>query len=1480
MYELSRVRLFSVGPAGARYQDVTLDLRGVGEQVKVAHQEDLFAADDPSDGAARVPRRPAPASVLFLENGGGKSVLLKLIFSVLLPGRRQVVGTTSTSVLEKFVLAEDVAHVACEWMHTATGRLLVTGKVSEWRGHVASTDPEKLADAWYSLRPHAGFGLDQLPFTVDKRRVTATAFRERLHEADRDDPQCELTWETGQRDWTRHLVDTGLDPELFRYQRTMNAGEGEAAEAFSFPSDEAFVDFLLRAVLDPEEPQNLADLVAGYATKLAQREELETERDFVDGTLERLTPLVEAEALAGSSRAREQAARDAARSLAEAIVARRAAEDERAAGAAAALADTEEAERDAARAEKRLQDTVAELRRLTAALEVDAATRAEADATRDRDDARSTVDAWAAVEPVLRYRVAAGEAARLRTRVDSEQEKARPALHARTDAARVLAAALHATASEADAASGAAGTEQEAADRRAAAARAVEVERSAEAAVAEQAGERARADLAAVDEAVSAAERDGHLEPGADVATAASEARERAQRTARAVDELHAKMERVRRDRRGAEERRSDARSAAEAARSAVDTAASAHDDAVAAREALAAEPRAAELLGVDAVRPDSDAELLVERLTAAIGTAERERTAAAGEQARDQRALQALGSGGLLPEPPEVEAALGVLEAAGVTAWSGWRYLTMLPSGSRDAVLARLPHLVDGVLLNSPDDLPRAREELTAARLLPSCLVAVGTTAAMHEPDTAPGVELVVPPNPAMYDEDAAAQVRETLTAETAARASRMEELAAAVDGDRELRSRFAAWRERRPTVDALADALQERRDALTAAERDAAEAAAAVAALDERADALEADRPERERAAAAARERADALEALRTRVSGRDDLVERQRAAPAAAARAGEAAASARSTAETAAAAAVDAGRTRDRQEATAVRAREELAALPLSETDTLPSDPPESPLSVLREEFRRADSAYATAEVDADLRGRLESAEQALVAARQPIDALGAGVLEAAEALLRNPDGSDSGSRRAAAEQARAALNAADDRLRTASAERAVAQRSLDSFPDRPRPIDGYDRPRDAAHGRELVEQADGDRRAAEDAAVSARRASQAARDTHASATRSAEGFGHVVAGMDDVPDATGAAPFDGDVDAALTTTKQRQSAVRAAAGERHGAERDVREAVDAVAQFAQDARFSSLSGPVRKHISGVARADMPGLAPEWIAALRPRLRSLDDDLAHIERHRSGIVTRLSGMVGEAVRTLRLAERLSELPDGLGDWSGQKFLRVRFETVEDSVLRHELGDVVDRAASSVNGPKASRELRDGMSLLLRGVRAAMPKGVRVEMLKPDAVLRTERLRVSEIRDVFSGGQQLTAAIVLYCTMAALRAHQRGQGRRPHAGVLFLDNPIGRASAGYLLELQFGVARALGVQLVYTTGLFDAGALAAFPLIIRLRNDADLRAGRKYLSVDDRVATVLGEPPDADGTGSVTATRLYRRPEPAAGS
>ncbi|SFM59346.1 hypothetical protein SAMN05216207_1001240 [Pseudonocardia ammonioxydans] len=1514
MYELARVRLFSVGPTAARFQDVTLDLRGIGRPIEAAVQEDLFAPDTLDRST---PRRPSPASVLFLENGGGKSVLLKLIFSVLLPGRRQVVGTTSTTVLENFVLAEDVAHVVCEWVHVGTGALLVTGKASEWRGHVASSDPEKLADAWYAFRPVPGYGMDELPFTHERKRITLAAFKDRLHTAHRDHPGTELVWETGHRDWTRHLVDLGLDPELFRYQRAMNAGEGEAAEAFSFSSDEAFVDFLLRAVLDPTEPQNVAELVAGYADRLAQREELESEREFVDGTLSLLEPMVSAEEAAATAREAETAARDALRTTASQIAARRIAEQTRSRTTEGEAEQAVEAEQTAARASERLQETVDELRRLTAGLTVEAAQRVADAATRERDETAAVSTARDAVEPVLAHRVAAAEAARLRARVDEEEQKARPALQARQDAARELSAALLRTAAEADDAAAVAEETRSAAEDRAGAAHREQVERTADAVRAESAASQARDSLTDLDRRIEAAVVAGHLPAGSgpgDVEAAADAADTAAGAATAALAEADTTAATIRDERRAAETRRTAAQEEAAGARAAAATAETARDAAGAQSEELAAEPRPAELLGVDTVRPDADAALVVETLTAAIRAAERERTVLLGDQRRDERALHALGDGGLLPDPPEIESVLEVLEKAGITAWSGRRYLAMLPAGDRGGVLERLPHLAGGVLLNDAGDAARARAVLDDARLLPACLVAVGATAALNaDTAAAPGIELVVPPNPALHDEDAAEQVRVRLAAETAERADRLAMLESTLDDDRRLRDRFAALRDRRPTLDELAgaaaDAVRARDEAVGAHSATVAE----VVALDERADRLTTDRPGLERTVAETRRRAEALAALRGELERRPGLEERERTGTADATRLRTEADAAGAAAEQAGREAAAAQQTRDRQRSIAANARDEAAALPVdgaptpeeskgaptpeeskwtptpeeskrtptpeeskrtpaSEESPDPQSAPDTPLPELRDAFQRARDAYASAAVDTDLRGSLERAEADAAAKRVTVDGLPRSVVEAATAFLHTPDGADAASRRAAAEQARSAYADAERRRADAATELAVARKELERFGTDERPIDPYEAPRDAEHGRELVARAAADLDAAGTTLERARRVRQAAEEAHRTAAELARGFGHVVDGLEETPE-PGGVPFEGDVDDAVAGLKQHQARLREAAADRSRAERKVQAGVDAVARFAQDPRFATLSSPVHRHIGGVDRSEMPALAREWIEALRPRLRSLDDDLGNIDRHRSGIVTRLSGMVGEALRTVRLAQKLSQLPDGLGDWSGQQFLRIRFEELDDAALRHELGVVVDRTAEAAAGSSRSRDRRDGMSMLLRGVRAAMPKGVRVEMLKPDAVLRTERLRVSSIKDVFSGGQQLTAAIVLYCTMAALRAHQRGHGRRGHSGVLFLDNPIGRASAGYLLELQFGVAQALGVQLVYTTGLFDAGALSGFPLLIRLRNDADLRAGRKYLSVDERVAHSV--PDRAEGGGRISATRVYRRPE-----
>lgn len=386
-------------------------------------------------------------------------------------------------------------------------------------------------------------------------------------------------------------------------------------------------------------------------------------------------------------------------------------------------------------------------------------------------------------------------------------------------------------------------------------------------------------------------------------------------------------------------------------------------------------------------------------------------------------------------------------------------------------------------------------------------------------------------------------------------------------------------------------------------------------------------------------------------------------------------------------------------------------------------------------------------------------------------------------------------------------------------------------------------------------------------------------------HRTAEDSAGGFDETAAllrdllrdhGADD--DTEAPEPYPGSLDEARQSAAEARRSLRGCAADLSAAESAVREASDVLVRHANSTRYEQVRTPARQQIRELPAAALPEHAEKWAAAFAPRLRVLTDELAQLERNRDSIVDRLRGLVESALTTLRSAQRLSQLPEGLGEWSGQEFLRIRFEEPDQATLTERLGEVIDEATRAAL-KKNSDLRRDGMSLLLRGVQAALePKGIAVEILKPDAVLRAERVPVGQMGDVFSGGQLLTAAIALYCTMAALRSNDRGRDRHQHrhAGTLFLDNPIGRANATYLLELQRAVSDALGVQLLYTTGLFDTTALAEFPLVIRLRNDADLRAGLKYISVEEHLRPGLPQQ-DPNGEtavhGEITATRMFKR-------
>ncbi|WP_314173588.1 coiled-coil domain-containing protein [Streptomyces winkii] len=1562
MYELSRIRLYSIGPAGARYADTVLDLRGVGGPVPspAPAQADFF-----EDEPAGPPRRPAPAGVLFLENGGGKSVLLKLIFSVMLPGHRNTLGGASSGVLRKFLLADDCGHVALEWQHTRTGETVVVGKVSEWRGRQVSSDPRKFAEAWYSFRPGPGMTLDSLPVaesaalrpaseggsTARGRRRTMKGFRDVLTETGKAYPNLDVAWEEVHERWTERLTGLGLDPELFRYQREMNADEGEAAGLFAVKNDSDFTDLLLRAVTDTRDTDGLADLVHGFAHKLGRRTELTAERDFTAGSLELLRRIGESAEQRERARDIHAAAERRARTLVRRLSARGDAERRTSAELAERAAEAEEAVTRAAATRERSSLIAAELAYRHASSALEGAEKAASAQRRELTEARTLHSAWQAAETVLAHRTAADRAARLSDAIREAERDAAPALAARATAAADLVRALHAASEEAE---HTAAVEEE----RSAALQAESEAAHRDATAAATEAQRARSEtghlrqrLAEVEQETAEAVRAGWIESPeegggestADPAAAALAAEDAGRRAAAAWEESSESARRAAERAHEASAELSRAELAAARAEDAAAAASAAYGAERRTAETLGTEERLAELLGMPhtAGRPvpdgessapavpsprtarsddeqgapaavraegpltaeelDAAGETLAELLNDAVARSERQlfelRTAAA----EDSRMLGALGDGGLLPPAPDVTATVDFLGEHGIPALPGWRYLAQAvdPADHADVLAAR-PELVDGVVITDPASHTRAQEALSGAALLPRSAVAVGTAAALLAPVPREGSAerrddvFLVPPNPAMHDEQAADEERRQLRGRALARDEEIRTLAARLSADRTLSARLASWRTGCPPgrLAELAAAAESTRDAAEAARTHLAQARTAHEEAEEAAADAARVRDEQQEQAQRSRRGADALAGLASRLRERGGWLTRLRALAEETVEAEERAETCLTRARAgdedrraAQRAADDARRT-----ARALRAeRAQIAGVPDDIDETLPA-PGGTSLPALREAYRSASRLYEKVGVGADLRAEQAHAESDESAARAALDRLTNKVRTRAAQLLDGSDGADGPARQAAAARAEARVQMLESRAAAASEQlgrlRGEAERLAPAHGECHTELPAGMEPGDVEEAQRLLRTANAELAAHSDELEEARTAHAALVRALGSAEEAADGFDETAALLRDLlrdpqqpaPQEASEAPepYPGTLAEARQSAAEARRSLRGCAADLSGAEQSVREACDVLVRHANSTRYEQVRTPARQQIRELPAAALPEHASAWAEAFAPRLRVLSDELEQLERNRDSIVDRLRGLVESSLATLRSAQRLSRLPEGLGEWSGQEFLRIRFDDPDQAVLSERLGEVVDETTRTAVA-KSSDLRRDGMSLLLRGVHAALePRGVSVEILKPDAVLRAERVPVGQMGDVFSGGQLLTAAIALYCTMAALRGNDRGQEKDRHAGTLFLDNPIGRANATYLLELQRAVADALGVQLLYTTGLFDTTALAEFPLVIRLRNDADLRAGLKYISVEEHLRPGLPEqdPEEEASQGEITATRMFRRP------
>lgn len=1485
MYELNRILLRNFGPVDARYEDVTLDFSGTGPEVETAS---LIPA------AGHVTRRPAPASLIMLQNGGGKGVLLTGITCTTIPHRHQDVET-----LRNFTVSlAQPSHVVLEWADARTGRLLVAGQI------LAKDREGKLHRRFYSFHPAAALDADRLPFHRDGHWLPFEDYSTELRDIQRRVDALELRIEDGQERWEKHQRALGLQPDLFDVQRRMNAKESDAAAAFTTTTSDAFVDWLLRKATDDDQYAELGTAFHSYAQAHDQRAAWDRERQFALAMQRASGDVAELHQARQNSTCAAESAQMRLVHLAASVQLRERQLSEALEVHTDAVADAYHDQEEAKRASEQTERRVHHVRHYASALELGTVQAEQRSAEQGRKESEAEKAGWEMVPVALRHAHARDDHSRAQEALTQAEHTAAPYLRAvhqaaaglRTGYARAQAAAQEKVRELTKANQQTEANVARWQNRR---------EQLLEHSGAAQADLRTlREQIDSFNAALDRARRDRVVEPDEQAGDASARAEAHTQHLGQLLDEAKQARQAARTGRDEAHQRLGDTHRQALSDRAAAD-AALAHVDRLRKHAAaiqslplcadlLEAEPE--ELHASDALKwLHEHAVILREAAGHRITHLETTATQTRIGLREDQDLLDVLDtSGGLHPASVAVRRLCDDLAAQGIAAWPGWRWMhDNVPADAHPQVIKAHPDLVGGIIVGGADGLEAARRHLEDSRPLPPAAVTVGTGEHLLRLGERDDDCFVIEPSPALHDERAAERERGEVTARITATTRQLEDLGTRLAAARELERHLANWHEAGapiPIPDRLAQlyelqttatmsetAAQEARDA--AASQGTALKAAEQAYEDLVDQAGEAQRvlhilgqlASAESEASQGRDRIAALTAQcqewRTDI---DDLRSACRQADAELLRRAQAIEAARQEADTYAA------------------SHRAVPAPPGGDAATEPSAPHE-PLPVLKHRYEQALDELGAVQVGADQQQRAARAEEHLLVCQKEWNQVPGPIQVLAEQFSADPRATDEVQRQAILRDLTRQLTDLDGQLnalrdkeselkvRTGQLQSAAAAAPLtdeESAAWTPTTLEEATA-LGARTARELEEAR------SREHTVSERYNS--ARRSQTNSNRDLAAFRSVLPRLEsaahglDLPAVE--APYSGTAEAAESEARQATEEYRTCYQAAHDADRSLETGVSRLKEEAADVRFEGLDIPLRTQISALDGTKIPALAENWTQALGSRIAALTSDLEVMVKTRDALASQLAAHVTDLLHRLDQASRFSTFPDGATPWAGQKFLTIRYKKPDQQTLAAQMRETVDALAQN---PR-TRKLK-GTDVVLRCLKDAVPRGFTAEVMKPNAAQRVTREPVEKMGTTFSGGQELTGAILLYCALAALRTSPGPRSRTRNGGLLLLDNPIGRANATYLVDLQFEMAAALGIQLIYTTGLSDEEVTARFPMCIPLRNDAEARAGLSLIRLDERIRHALVPAPRiapddsaAIPSGYLHSARLYTKEDPA---
>lgn len=1441
---LRRIRLQGVGPDGARFDPLDLDFSTA------------------AGAASRV--------LLSLTNTGGKSTLITLVSSVIVPASREQVGGKN---LGDYVLTGDTAHVVCEWEDASTRVRTVTGTVMEWKdgrrqpGH-KQRSTTNMHRAWYLFRTGPGLpGVDDLPFVADSRRTVYAAFVNAVRDLIAQHPEAQgVAPTTNQKDWEQTLQDrTSVDPELFRYQMRMNDSETGAEKLVSsFNSADSVVRFFIGALNDDRDTADFTSKLVAYAELAADRPRLEALYGFSSEIAPRIELIAERAAVVDTTRAAAVRAHAAGADLAGALRNRLDRDNadlvEQRAAVQAASDELAAARRDY----KQVSDIRSQLQLEDARARVVAAREHEKQCVTAAEQARFLVTAWEAVDVVIDIAQRTAERDEAELAYNNAQAGLEPFRANVAAKAAALAGRLDALIVQARTAATAAHERQNAANTMLS--EAIEAEKDAAQRL--QAAKRELTDIAstvrAADDAAAAGVTAGWLTPGETSSQCLHRWQETRRNARRRAEQQDIRAQEAERARSNCDGRLGDLDTELVNLRHTAQSHQRDLHDYTAAMGELSSLEAIGRLLGGPA---RSTGDVSRARDLAEQGAHDADRRYHDHEniarQAREE--LAHLDQTGTTPTGADIIAVLDSLReiVAGVVTGLDWIQHNVANPDKRAEYIASHPDIAGGVIITDATQFdsatahlkrnpPRTRTPVTVTTP-PSDLVAKSQTIDRSH--------YVVMPHRATWDRQWAEAARAELADTVDRHGSAASRAHTAASGHRDAMAACAAFISRwgstgaealQALVDSALQAVEEtdrqRREIVD--ERDGYAAAAQEARTESAAardDAVSADRQANE---------AESLVALAVNAvsaeAGRPAAEAARRSAEQDATLAAnnrtEASRMITSSAEQAARAKTDADNWSKERSALAV--------------DAVDADPSGN-LEVLRTAWTSARDEFATAAagiVEVEL---LERAQRALGHTQRRRERLDAPTWTRAEALAHTVEASSPESLIAAQDRAKEASESCQWRRLQAQHERELAEDAV----RKAQPTSGHNhidltnvpewKPATAQDIPSLIERLQQRNLELLDRRDAAEKAESDAIELRDAYDADVKAFGQLLKiwpyGATPTDEAfAGLADDAGDKMGKLLESRNNTEEAARSAREQ------LAESVNAARALANSPTWRNVDEAIVTRIQRLRDDELIAEATLLAQRVRKAALAARGDLDQMDIHRTILRDGLVALCREQRRLLREVSRSSQLPAGLGQLTGQSAIKISFDEAPDDAAAARLADRVDAWTVELTGnPKRVSSSENRTRWLADAVRDTVIDRPRagawtVEILKPRIDGRVMYCPPERIPDEFSGGQVLTLAVLVYCALSRVRAAHRSGGARP-AGTLLLDNPFGAASAEALIKMQHWLAAHAGLQLVCATGLNDANVDKAFcgpgSVIVKLRNDGDLRRNLSYLRLRDRI-------------------------------